>query len=127
MSGSLLIDILILAAMKTEAKRNVASALELLITLGFIINTSVIHPPGDRILGLHNIGLQKDDNLTPKYEAEILANGSSKPQVPEDRVTATASPAPLHFRCLERAKSKALRCGLPYDAQVQVAGLYAES
>ena len=29
-------------------------------------------------------------------------------------------PAPLHYRCLERTKSVALRKGLPYDAQVEV-------
>ena len=129
-------DMLIMAESQEEAKRHLATALELLVCLGFVVNTrkSVFSPsqsleflgflldtqrmvislPENKLRSLRKLCSQmaRQEKTTLREIAQLLGMMvAAHPAI---------LPAPLHFRCLERAKSQALRLGLQYEMEVRL-------
>ncbi len=129
-------DMLLMARSKEEARMHLATALELLIALGFIVNTrkSIFSPTQElEFLGFllnscrMTISLPAHKLHSLRQMARRMA-GQEKTTVRElaqmvGTMVATHPailPAPLYYRHLERAKSLALRSGLPYEAEAEV-------
>ena len=118
-------DMLVMAAAKEEVRKHLATALELLIALGFVINMkkSVTHP--EQVMKF--LGFVLDSNRMsislPNQKLKSLQRAPRKlkhqgsgpvrqlAQVLGMMVAAHPAilPAPLHFRYLERARVRALR------------------
>ena len=129
-------DMLIMAETPDKVRKHLATALELLVCLGFVINMEkssltpkrsleflgfllntwqmTISLPGTKLRALQKLCRQmaRQEVTSLRELARILGTMvAAHPAV---------LPAPLHYRCLERAKSQALRRGLPYNTRVQV-------
>ena len=129
-------DMLIMSRSKEEARRHLATAVELLIALGFIINLkkSVLSPTQElEFLGFVLNSLKMTISL-PSHKLHSLRR-LAKQMRSQERTTVqelarilgtmiaahpAILPAPLHYRNLEVAKTKALKEGCSYDSQVSV-------
>ena len=129
-------DMLIMARSKEEARRHLATAMELLVALGFIINLkkSTLSPTQELeflgfLLNSHNmtIALPTHKLHAVKKMARRMAN-QRRTTLRElasllgMMVAAHPAilPAPLHYRHLESAKSWALRSGNTYEADLEI-------
>lgn len=127
---------LIMAPTKEEVRKHLATALELLIALGFVINTkkSVTRP--DQVMEFLRFVLdskrmsislliQKLRSLQ-KTASRLKRQGTGSvrqlAQLLGMMVAAHPAilPAPLHFIYLERERTAALKRGLVYETQVEV-------
>ena len=127
-------DMLIMTETPEEVSKHLATALDLLVGLGFVINipkSSLTPKQRLEFLGIRP-GHSPDDNSTPRHQTAWSAedeqeNGTTGGNQPEGigpiagyQGCPAILPAPLHYRCLEITKSQALRKGLPYETEVQV-------
>ena len=118
-------DLLIMSRSKEDARKHLATAVELLITLGFIINlkNSVLSPTqGLEFLALPSHKLHSLKKLVRQMMSQEKTTVQDLARL---LVTMVAShpavlPAPLHYRNLEAAKTIALKRGCSYDYQVNV-------
>ena len=129
-------DLLIMAQSKKETKRHLATALELIIALGFIINTkkSVTDPAQeieflgfvlnsvDMIISLPQRKLKSLRSLAKRLRDQGSGTARQIAQLLGMMVAAHPAilPAPLHYRSLERAKSRTVRTGHSYESLIQV-------
>ena len=129
-------DMLITAKHREEAKSHLATIMDLLLSLGFIINLkkSVLSPTQElELLGFvlrsrkMTIALPAQKLLTLKKMAKRMMEREETTIQDLARLVGmmVAShpgihPAPLHYRQLEVAKAKAIRRGLSYDSKTQV-------
>lgn len=129
-------DMLIMARSKEEARRHLATAMELLVALGFIINLkkSTLTPTQELeflgfLLNSHNmtIGLPTHKLHALKKMARRMAD-QKRTTLRElasllgMMVAAHPAilPAPLHYRHLESARSRAIQNGCTYKAELQI-------
>ena len=129
-------DMLIMTRSKEEARRHLATAMELLVALGFIINLkkSTLSPTQELeflgfLLNSHNmtIALPAHKLHAVKKMARRMAN-QRRTTLQElasllgMMVAAHPAilPAPLHYRNLESAKSWALQSGHTYEADLEI-------
>ena len=114
-----------------EVRKYLATALELLIALGFVINMkkSATHP--DQVLEFLGFVLKSNrmSIFLPKKKLRSLQRATSKlkyqgswpvRQLAQVLGMMVRVPAPLHFRYLERARARTLRKGLAYETQLKV-------
>ena len=129
-------DMLIMAETPEEVSKHLATALDLLVGLGFVINipkSSLTPKQRLEFLGFvldtrqMTIALPetKLHGLQKMCKKMVRLDVTSLRELARLLGTMVAShpailPAPLHYRCLERTKSQALRKGLPYETEVQV-------
>ena len=129
-------DMLIMHQSRELLLEQLAAALRLLTALGFLINLkkSVLTLSNQmEFLGFHidstkmviSLPQPKMHSLTKLAKnmgVQATVSLRDLAQILGTMVAAHPAvlPAPLHYRCLERTKSVALRKGLPYDAQVEV-------
>ena len=129
-------DMLILATTQERARKHLAAALELLVALGFVVNTK--KSMTDPTQSLEFLGFVLDSKRmrislpTEKLKSiRKLAEGICQRPYCSVRQMAqligmmvaahpAVLPAPLHYRCLERARIQALRHSQDYESQVQV-------
>lgn len=129
-------DMLIMAKHREEAKSHLATIMDLLLSLGFIINLkkSVLSPTQElEFLGFvlrsreMTIALPTQKLLTLKKTAKRMMEREET--TIQDLACLVGMmvaahpgilPAPLYYRQLEMAKSKAIRRGLSYDSKIQV-------
>lgn len=129
-------DTLIMARSKEEARRHLATAMELLVALGFIINLkkSTLSPTQELeflgfLLNSHSMTI-----VLPVHELHAVKNMARR-MANQRRTTLrelasllgimvaghpAILPAPLHYRHLETAKSWALRSGHTYEANLEI-------
>lgn len=129
-------DMLILDHSKERLLVHLASAMKLLISLGFLVNLkkSVLSPTRKiEFLGFLIDSVSMRLSLPrPKVHSIVQL---ARRMVSKDKVSLrelaraigmmvaaqpAILPAPLHYRFLESAKSWALKCGLSYETQVMV-------
>ena len=129
-------DMLIMAQCKHEIKVHLATTMELLCALGFIINMkkSVFTP----VRSIEFLGFTVDSTAMtitlPQQKLSTLRKTASQ-LLRQEKVSArqlaqllgmmvaahpAILPAPLHYRALERAKRRALRDQLGYESQVRL-------
>ena len=129
-------NMLVMAPMKEKVRKHLATTLELLIALGFMISMkeSVTRP--DQVMEF--LGFVLNSNRMsislPNQKLRSLQSAASKlkhqgsgpvrqlAQVLGMMVVAHSAilPVPLHFRYLERARARPLKKGLAYEIQLEV-------
>ena len=129
-------DMLVMASSKEEAKRHLATIMQLLLSLGFIINLkkSVLSP----VQELEFLGFILNSNKMiislPSHKLHALRKSARKmmnqrettiqeiAQILGMMVAAHPAilPAPLHYRQLKITKSTAIRDGRSYDFKTHV-------
>ena len=127
---------LIMAKTQEGVKKHLATALELLVALGFVINMKkcAMHP----VQSIGFLGFVLDSRKMsislPTEKLKALQKTATKLSCQQTGTVRQLAqllgmmvaahpailPAPLNFRYLERAKTQALRRGLPYEAQLDV-------
>ena len=109
-------DMLVIAPTKEEVRKYLATALELLIALVFVLDLNGMS------ISLPNQKLRSLQRAASKLKHQGSGPVRQLAQVLGMMVAAHPAilPAPLHFRYLERARARALRNGLAYKTQLEV-------
>ena len=129
-------DLFIMAQSKQEAKRHPATALELTIALGFIINTKksitdtaqeieflgLVLNSVDMIISLPQQKLKSLRSLAKRLRDQGSGTARQIAQLLGMMVAAHPAvlSAPLYYRSLERAKSRTIWMGYSYGSPIQV-------